>query len=514
MPAVVQPFFHDRPTGMTPLRRFELTRGSLSIQDTSFCRFVPQDAEKLRWCAIQNRLVQSRLRRCPVGLILPCGSILLRLGAFRHVLHMQRFRKDGPRCGNELRRLFMMKVQTLPGDLGMHTCDPSVGQPPGTRELVLGITGTIRVFETLFIPAEEARVLYALRAAIVSDNRGKRRDAPIKRQARLAPRPLRMTSEDNRRIPLPVAIRDVARFRLSHGAGIPSDTDMPNTRQPQTAMVHALTRQQTPAIAMRGITPALKPLARLEARIAWRLACSQAPKERLKRSCHAFERVLSCLRGQWRLFLLPEHSQVTTLLSKGERGALPLPGGTTLLQGGIVQTAVGFPLGLQGRFLCGRRVQTIGGPAIDSFHNLKYNLVMENKQQLKTLYHCVYNLHFHLVIVTKYRRKCLTAAMREHLQGTFAALLGKWGGTLVECHGEADHMHLLIELPPTVLMSTCVNNLKTVSSRLLRKAYAQELARWYRKPVLWSRSYCVLSCGGAPLSVLRQYIEQQGDGAS
>ena len=104
--------------------------------------------------------------------------------------------------------------------------------------------------------------------------------------------------------------------------------------------------------------------------------------------------------------------------------------------------------------------------------------------------------------------------MRSHLQGTFAALLDKWGGTLVECHSEADHMHLLIELPPTVRLSTCVNNLKTVSSRLLRKAYGQELARWYRKPVLWSRSYCVLSCGGAPLSVLRQYIEQQGHGAS
>ena len=104
--------------------------------------------------------------------------------------------------------------------------------------------------------------------------------------------------------------------------------------------------------------------------------------------------------------------------------------------------------------------------------------------------------------------------MHEHLHGTFTALLQKWGGTLVECNGEADHIHLLVELPPTVTLSTVVNNLKTVSSRLLRTAFRQELARWYRQPVLWSRSYCVLSCGGAPLSVLCQYIEQQGDGAS
>ncbi len=138
---------------------------------------------------------------------------------------------------------------------------------------------------------------------------------------------------------------------------------------------------------------------------------------------------------------------------------------------------------------------------------------METKQRIKTLYHCVYNLHYHLVIVTKYRRKCLTPAMRDHVKGTSAALLEKWGGTLVECNGEADHVHLLLELPPTVQLSTCVNNLKTVTSRVLRKTYGAELARWYRQPVLWSRSYCVLSCGGAPLSVLRQYIEQQGSGS-
>ena len=160
------------------------------------------------------------------------------------------------------------------------------------------------------------------------------------------------------------------------------------------------------------------------------------------------------------------------------------------------------------------RIQAIRGTTIDSFHTIKYNLVMETKQPLKTLYHCVYNLNFHLVLVTKYRRKCLTPVMREHLVGTFTGLLKKWGGTLIEGNGEADHMHLLIELPPTVLLSTFVNNVKTVSSRLLRKAYRTELARWYRQPVLWSRSYCALSGGGAPLSVLRQYIEQQGNGAS
>jgi putative transposase len=53
------------------------------------------------------------------------------------------------------------------------------------------------------------------------------------------------------------------------------------------------------------------------------------------------------------------------------------------------------------------------------------------------------------------------------------------------------------------IKSSSVNDLKTVSSRLIRKEFGYELARWYRQPVFWSHSYCVISYGGAPLSVLR-----------
>jgi putative transposase len=84
-----------------------------------------------------------------------------------------------------------------------------------------------------------------------------------------------------------------------------------------------------------------------------------------------------------------------------------------------------------------------------------------------------------------------------------------WRGQLVEFNGEADHIHLLIALPPNLDLSVFVNNLKTTSSRLIRKEFAAKLNRVYRKPVFWSRSYCIISCGGAPLSILKQYIEQQ-----
>lgn len=131
--------------------------------------------------------------------------------------------------------------------------------------------------------------------------------------------------------------------------------------------------------------------------------------------------------------------------------------------------------------------------------------------QLKKLRHCVYKIQFHLVVVTKYRRKCITHEMLVRLKEIFERTLSKWECLLIECNGEADHVHLLIEVNPKVQPSKLVNNLKTVSSRLIRKEFSDKLARVYTNPVFWSRSYCLISCGGAPISVLKQYIEQQAE---
>jgi putative transposase len=84
-----------------------------------------------------------------------------------------------------------------------------------------------------------------------------------------------------------------------------------------------------------------------------------------------------------------------------------------------------------------------------------------------------------------------------------------WGGKLAEFNGENDHVHMLLSMPPNLDLSRFVNNLKTTTSRLLRRDFPNHLRRHYRKPVLGSRSYCLVSCGGAPLSVIKQYIEQQ-----
>lgn len=131
-------------------------------------------------------------------------------------------------------------------------------------------------------------------------------------------------------------------------------------------------------------------------------------------------------------------------------------------------------------------------------------------QPLNKLSHCSYNIQYHLVICTKYRRRCITNPVLERLRSIFESTLEKWSGSLVEFNGEPDHVHLLISVNPKTQPSKLVNNLKTVSSRLLRKEFLEHFDSFYRgKPILWSRSYCIISCGGAPISVLKQYIQQQ-----
>ena len=128
--------------------------------------------------------------------------------------------------------------------------------------------------------------------------------------------------------------------------------------------------------------------------------------------------------------------------------------------------------------------------------------------RVNKLYHCSYSLSYHFVFVTKYRRKCFTGAMLDRLKEVVAKLCEDWEADLIEMNGEEDHVHFLLGLNPKCAPSVVANNFKTVTSRLLRKEFPA-LRSKYREPVLWSRSYFVASVGGAPLSVIKQYIEQQ-----
>lgn len=123
--------------------------------------------------------------------------------------------------------------------------------------------------------------------------------------------------------------------------------------------------------------------------------------------------------------------------------------------------------------------------------------------------HCVFNLHIHLVFVTKYRRSVFTKAVLKDLKEIFASVCQDFEAELVEFDGEKDHVHLLINYPPKVSVSRLVNSLKGVSSRLIRKKRYACIQDKLWAGALWSPSYFAASCGGAPISIIKQYIEQQ-----
>ena len=118
-------------------------------------------------------------------------------------------------------------------------------------------------------------------------------------------------------------------------------------------------------------------------------------------------------------------------------------------------------------------------------------------------------MHVHLVFVTKYRREVFTKEILNALHVIFAQTCLDFEAELVEFDGEDDHVHLLVNYPPKVAVSNLVNSLKGVSSRLVRKKNYPSIQKKLWGNMLWSPSYFAGSCGGAPIAVIRQYIEQQ-----
>ena len=135
-----------------------------------------------------------------------------------------------------------------------------------------------------------------------------------------------------------------------------------------------------------------------------------------------------------------------------------------------------------------------------------------NQQDFRTLHHCIFDLKYHLILVTKYRRKVIHPLLLKRLEMLFDRLLKQWECELMEFNGEADHVHLLLSTHPKAQPSKLINNLKTVTSRMIRKEFTSHVSRfYYKKPVFWSRTDCFISVGGAPISVLKQYIQNQAE---
>ena len=134
---------------------------------------------------------------------------------------------------------------------------------------------------------------------------------------------------------------------------------------------------------------------------------------------------------------------------------------------------------------------------------------MKKNNEIRHGRHCRFLMHVHLVFVTKYRRGVFNKEILDALRLIFSSVCIDFESELVEFDGEDDHVHLLINYPPKVSVSKLVNSLKGVSSHLIRKKNYPCICKKLWGDALWSPSYFAGSCGGAPIAIIRQYIEQQ-----
>ena len=127
-----------------------------------------------------------------------------------------------------------------------------------------------------------------------------------------------------------------------------------------------------------------------------------------------------------------------------------------------------------------------------------------SKTELRRGRHLVFNLHVHLVFVTKYRKEVFTKEILDELQIIFEQVCHEFESELVEFDGEDDHVHLLVHYPPKVSISKLVNSLKGVSSRKIRQRQYPSVTKKLWGGALWSPSYFAGSCGGASIEIIRQ----------
>ena len=124
--------------------------------------------------------------------------------------------------------------------------------------------------------------------------------------------------------------------------------------------------------------------------------------------------------------------------------------------------------------------------------------------------HSVFNIHFHLILVVKYRRKVINDEISERLKEIFEYIEGNYNIALEEWNHDIDHVHILFRSEPNSNISKFINAYKSASSRLIKKEYPSIKSRLY-KEAFWSQSFCLISTGEADIKTINQYIESQGE---
>jgi len=123
--------------------------------------------------------------------------------------------------------------------------------------------------------------------------------------------------------------------------------------------------------------------------------------------------------------------------------------------------------------------------------------------------HSVFRLNYHLVLVIKYRRKVIDDEISNRLKEIFEYISPKYKIVLEDWNHDIDHVHLLFRGSPNTEISKFINAYKSASSRIIKNEYPI-IRKQLWKEYFWSRSYCLITTGGAPIEVIKKYIENQG----
>lgn len=123
--------------------------------------------------------------------------------------------------------------------------------------------------------------------------------------------------------------------------------------------------------------------------------------------------------------------------------------------------------------------------------------------------HSVFLMYYHLVLVVKYRKNAIDEVISDYAKEMFERLGKNYNISLVEWNHDRDHVHILFKAHPNTELSKFINAYKSASSRLIKKESPQIKKKLW-KEFFWSRSFCLLTSGGSPTEVIREYIENQG----
>lgn len=124
--------------------------------------------------------------------------------------------------------------------------------------------------------------------------------------------------------------------------------------------------------------------------------------------------------------------------------------------------------------------------------------------------HSAYSIHLHIYLVTRYRRKFLTQSIAKLIAETVHGICEKNKSELLEWGVEPDHIHFLVSLHPDNNISQLVKSFKSVSTKVVIAKFPQEFQRTYsRGRSVWGRQKGIVSCGGAPLEIVKEYVRGQ-----